>query len=119
MKELLERWARLESEDRVTAVDANGELIFTLAGHQYTIPVGDLESDPAAHAVLRAAVEEAITARGWGWELRYGMRPSKRPALATILRYRDGIPSGQSTCLGEPPAEALLSAYLTAVEAQG
>jgi hypothetical protein len=60
-----------------------------------------------ALAWLRDAVEAAIEARGWYWELRYWPpRKKHRAEIANLTQWAD------------TPAEALLAAFVEAVRAE-
>jgi hypothetical protein len=114
MKELLERWAKAEPERcqppqwsggaRVSLGPTNG------FGPQH--PVGR-QDDPVGLALLQAAAQEAIEARGWMGVIGFG---GSKGADARVVTSND---DDGTDAHGSTPAEALLSAYLTALEAQG
>jgi hypothetical protein len=123
MKELLERWAALEPE-RVkrrwdgclgVAYDDGGLVLEERPG-----TYGSPEFHKFAGIYVQAAVQEAIEARGWNWE---AARKGKWPDGAWMHTGHVWHPfSARPDEFGysrQSPAEALLSAYLTAVEAQG
>jgi hypothetical protein len=118
MKELLERWAKLEPT-RCEGV-YRGEGVFSVYVHLgreervYRIVHDLVESANAANSWLQAAVQEAIEARGWEWRLSriVGMYRALVDPMRESLHDHPGYHAGT-------PAEALLSAYLTALEAQG
>jgi hypothetical protein len=126
MKELLERWAKLEPT-RCEGV-YRGEGVFSVYVHLgreervYRIVHDLVESANAANSWLQAAVQEAIEARSWRWELTSPWRGDSH----TYTRYWCDLDASTSELdrpvigqEGESAAEALLSAYLTALEAQG
>jgi hypothetical protein len=114
MKELLERWAKLEPE-RIGERDHNGVYLVLFAGGLIGAWAEAIDvpfNRALGLAKLQAAVQEAIEARGWMGAVGFG---GARGADAMVLKTEgaDGADANGST-----PAEALLSAYLTALEAQ-
>jgi hypothetical protein len=107
MKELLERWRAVEPSR--FRLDPDGDYSVFLSGFWWGFPPGVGIVD--AH--VQQGVQEAIEARGWMGAVGFG---GARGADAMVLKTEgaDGADANGST-----PAEALLSAYLTALEAQG
>jgi hypothetical protein len=112
MKELLERWAKLEPT-RCEGV-YRGEGVFSVYVHLgreervYRIVHDLVESANAANSWLQAAVQEAIEARGWMGDLEF----TAGRAGAVVFTPEP------FTATGTTAAEVLLGAYLTALEAQ-
>lgn len=109
MRQLLEKWAEVEPgrckrETRdfyVTLGDNNFYLVIT-----DSTPGGYCPSKEAALARVQWATQQAIIARGWYFELIYS------------LEYGYEATVGESDCTSQDNmAEALLSAYLAAIEA--
>lgn len=115
MRDLLERWARLEP-DRCdpTHDDIMGNVILTIRWSRDTITLvpDDYPLDTFDRTCILAAVKEAIEALGWSWKLQeFGPKPHLvRAWIASSHRHAPLLREGST------PAEALLSAYLDAVE---
>jgi hypothetical protein len=118
MKELLERWAALEPE-RVkrrwdgclgVAYDDGGLVLEERPG-----TYGSPEFHKFAGIYVQAAVQEAIEAHEWDWDLCFNHQQDSPRYCAIIGDLYNGSTPGE---WGSTPAEALLSAYLTALEAQ-
>jgi hypothetical protein len=114
MKELLERWAALEPERVKRRWDGclgvahdDGGLVLEERPGTYGSP----EFHKFAGIYVQAAVQEAIEARGGRWVLEMAQEGTY---FANVKRGHGDYVVGGAT-----PAEALLSAYLTALEAQG
>lgn len=113
MRELLERWAELEPA--WCNVDGERASVMTDVGAPLERPrftaqfhrLGQYEPH------ILAAVIEAITARGWSWEIRGSGCPASARVTAAEGTYR---------CIADeptdPPAFPLLAAYLKALEAE-
>jgi hypothetical protein len=131
MKELLSKWASLEkgrcreSDPGTYDVIVGGEFDAILGGAWESVREPDegwaARSTAFQSALLQAAVQEAIAARSWDFDLSgSGYGPTYRA-------YVERVPSPVSEpardwwCYADTPAEALLQAYLTALveEAQG
>jgi hypothetical protein len=115
MKELLERWSRLEPDRCRWGDDSYREWYSALYD-------GDDEEawfDGKPNLpYLQAAVQEAITARGWAWEVGYytGRDPfyvgfvDASPQAHALEDYK------HHDSYGDNPALSLLAAYLQALE---
>lgn len=115
MRELLERWSRLEPERcSVMAPDSPSAWV-RLGGREHRVGTRDSTRDASGVelAVLLAAVIEAIEARGGSWELRGSGCPAS--ARVTLNGATHGCIADEPT---DPPAFALLGAYLRALEAE-
>lgn len=119
LETLLRRWAELEPE-RCIAQD-DGDLTLEWQGH-FNVDACSLRNglDPWDTALVQGAVQEAIEARGWIWDL--GTAPPRRGGnypdcmhAAGVFRVRGDM--DHNAC-GPTPAAAILSAYLQALEAQ-
>lgn len=107
MRELLERWAKLEPERcQVGEYYAH----FSLDGFQFRLWHNDVLT-PRRSATLLAAVIEAIEARGWDWNLM-----SMLPWNATARRYMATVTYHVKEA--DSDVAALLTAYLAALEAE-
>lgn len=108
MRELLERWAKLEPE-RLLGYDTTIGVGFSVDRHAHTViwKYGIRQID---RAVILAAVIEAIEARGWDWTIEHCTTCGHK-YTAWLSVTAPGQDAG-----GDTPAEALLSAYLAAVE---
>ena len=109
MRELLERWSRLEPE-RCGISEHAAHLGKSFA---FRIHWAVLGADPINLAVVLAAVIEAIEERGGSWELRGSGCPAS--ARVTLNGATHGCIADEPT---DPPAFALLGAYLRALEAE-
>ena len=117
MRELLEKWSAHEPE-RVhigpPLSDIGADI--RLGGLPLWVPFGAPSAE--ASAFILAATIEAITARGWEWSLW-----SDGNEVSGDITIRDddtnlGRVHGSGLKQLSTPAEALLTAYLNAVEAQ-
>lgn len=115
MRELLEKWARLEP---VRIVLLEGGKVRFPPPLNATMFCREIELDRVAAGILLAAVIDAIEARGWEWTLWGDGR--EREGIVHVVdsdpkkprrNYGDGLTTA--------PAAALLSAYLAALEAEG
>jgi hypothetical protein len=123
MKELLSKWASLEkgrcreSDPGTYDVIVGGEFDAILGGAWESVREPDegwaARSTAFQSALLQAAVQEAIEARGWMGVIGFG---GSKGADARVVTSND---DDGTDAHGSTPAEALLSAYLTALEAQG
>lgn len=106
MRELLKRWAQLQPSRCNMRTETLGPALVTLGGygHYYW-------GEPASAAVVLAATIEAITARSWMWSLG---TVTSRPSIWGFVNP-DGTRSHEGAAA--TPAEALLAAYLSALEA--
>jgi len=107
MKELLEKWAELESDE--CYLNCSEDTIYVIDGMQVDVcsNFGKYEL-----AIIQYAIQQAMEARGWDWSVLYN--PKKRYRANTF--YQPGL---DGWCIGlhdSCPAEALLSAYLQALE---
>jgi hypothetical protein len=117
MQELLLRWGRLEPER--CKYDVNHFLI-ELEGFKHRV----FTKVSPAEAIIQAAVQEAVTAGRWGYEVGNVFRPDSgdAPAItggadAIVHVSHDGDYSDEWYGRGgSNAAEALLSAYLAALE---
>jgi hypothetical protein len=111
MKELLSKWAALEPE-RCKHWDAGSAEMFTakLGWRYHPVWMAGDEEEPSLgrQGHLQAAVQEVIEAREWIGDLEF----TKGCAGACVLTP---VPFNAT---GATAAEALLGAYLTAVEAR-
>lgn len=115
MRELLEKWAEVEPgrckrETRdfyVTLGDNNFYLVIT-----DSTPGGYCPSKEAALARVQWATQQAIIARGWGFEMQFNTDWQNQ--TEAMVRYGVNWASSEPT---DNPAEALLSAYLKALSA--
>lgn len=108
MRELLERWAKLEPNRlRVSAVGAHLRQPDAWVVHW---PV--LTADPVNEPIILMGVIDAIEARGWSWNL-FGMAPWR-----DIRRNYEAKVDGRAARRADRPAAALLAAYLAALEAE-
>ena len=102
---LLRRWAEL-APDECRIVDDQG--IAILLGNGELSPYLDY-SDVTDLFVIQGAVQEAIEARGWEWKLEsIGGRATGYVSHGDTQRHERA----------QNPAAALLTAYLSAIEAQ-
>lgn len=112
MKELLKRWAAMEPERCENLY--NQAFRFHLEEGEYThsiYPVDDYLSKPDL-AWIQWATQQAIVSRGWGFELTLNTDWENR--AESMVRY--GVNWTSSPAIQSDPAEALLSAYLKALE---
>jgi hypothetical protein len=119
MKELLERWAKAEPK-RCWPMERGYERLGTHwvdpgPGAMGLALNGEKPLPTAERALLQAAVQEAIEAREWDWDLCFNHQQDSPRYCAIIGDLYNGSTPGE---WGSTPAEALLSAYLTALEAQ-
>jgi hypothetical protein len=118
MRELLARWAELEPErckHIKTGLQANRvewEEFYISDGDQELLTHSDMHNisctSNGALMWIQWAVQQAIVARGWYFQVRYV--PINKKFLASVGFTYDQI--------GDNPAEAILSAYLKEIEAQ-
>jgi hypothetical protein len=106
VKALLERWAKLEPERCQTSDGA----VHLGQGFAFMVHWPMLTADPVKVAVIFGATVEAIKARGWDWSVGNTLN---RPYSGHIVKPRFTYVQKAST-----PAEALLTAYLEALEAE-
>ena len=104
MKELLEKWAELEPKQ--CHKDPLNPATYYLLGASVNV-ISDLNVHELG--VVQMATQQAIEARGWLWSLSRPSGIGYVPWTATVRRFT--LRSYGS------PAEALLSAYLLALEA--
>ena len=117
MRELIIRWCQLEP-DRVTEVVDDGYTAHTIkrSGSHLHLVGDDYPLDSLDRAVLLSTVIEAIEARGYSpWHLS----KDEDGFAADVTRY----PSGYAVTVYGPDkcptaVEALLTAYLAAIEAE-
>lgn len=117
MKDLLARWAKFEPNR------CAGQML-RWSGGLLVLTHDDFPLDTHDHAVVLAAVKEAIEARGIEWQWHENSTLARLPSgTSQERRFYNGIvevrrPSGwYEEYLCDSPAEALLSAYLSALEA--
>ena len=112
MRDLLERWAQLEPE-RVhigpPLSDIGADI--RLGGVPFWVTFDTFGVE--APAIVLAATIEAIEARGWTWEVRRDLQGGY-PSRVWPLEVGRPV-TGWSR---NAPAEALLTAYLAAIEAE-
>lgn len=108
MRKLLEKWATLEPAlCRLSSLKPEDfELLNDPKGRWWTI----ITEDSLMH--IQAAVQDAIIARGWGFEMQFNTDWQNRTEV--MVRYGVNWASSEPT---DNPAEALLTAYLAAIEA--
>ena len=114
----LRRWSELEPERCKQTSPHDTEVCF-----DYQVAVAsdmffDVSSvsDPIAPSVIQSAVQSAIEARGWWFSLKAplaGVRPDYRAIVSSRERLVSPCDAEASN-----PAEALLSAYIKALEAE-
>jgi hypothetical protein len=116
MKELLERWSKVEPSQCQLA----GFQIFTVAGRgicadfTYSYTGTYIYEQELVLAWLQYAVQQAIEARKWSFEMKRDCWVFEPSYEATIWTTKaDGWHKS------DDPAEALLSAYLMALEGEG
>lgn len=107
MRAALERWAQLEPE----RCSITAHAVDLAAPFAFRIHWVMLDADPINRAALFTAVIEAIEARGWEWNVGTTMQPPVQAYVTTPKRRH--LSTRAAT-----PAEALLRAYLTALEAE-
>ena len=122
MRELLERWAQLEVERCWLDAERPNVLLGGLTLSYWTGPPmraipDDYPLDALDRALVLAATIEAVTARGWEWSLW-----SDGNEVSGDITIRDddtglGVVHGSGLKQLSTPAEALLTAYLAALEA--
>lgn len=126
MRELLERWSRLEPERCMSGPPTTHICV--------VVQVGDIDifhdgahtvmlDRPSAkqRALLLAAVIEAIEARGWDYRLSSSTpQPGMTHAIVWTGASRPGTRTYRPShdAHGDTPAAALLGAYLAALEAE-
>lgn len=115
MRDLLERWAQLEPERCARRSDVESEkypVVVDLRNGNFGLTIAAPVDGHERSYVLGATIE-AITERGWWWRLgSFGTNPE--------IRAYVGPPDpsyAPRPCSGDSPAEALLVAYLSALEA--
>lgn len=110
MKELLEKWAEIEPDPSTFNWDDSIQWI------EY--PVEHVSLCPIVKSI-QIHVQQAIEARGWDWKMHsVDFKDGKpRTYFATALYPRGEISLGSVTRQTTSPAEALLTAYLAALEA--
>lgn len=119
---LLARWAELEPE-RCTFIEAHKGIhndLYNFPRLDWSVDIKDLGpeghfSDPDKNcdlACIQGAVQEAIQARGWSWDMRH----NQYGGVGFEATVWDMGP--EYHCIGQSPAAALLSAYLKALEAE-
>ena len=120
MRALLERWSRLEPSRCNQFDDHMGGtgLQVTWTGTPMRAIPDDYPLDALDRALVLAAVIESIEARGWEWSLW-----SDGNEVSGDITIRDddtnlGVVHGSGLKQLSTPAEALLAAYLAALEAQ-
>jgi len=112
MRELLERWSRLEPERCMSGPPTTNICVSVRVGdglHDDTHAVVLDRPSAKQRALLLAAVIEAIETRGWLW--RYDS------SLKWACVWGQGIRGEKNRRGGDLPA-ALLGAYLAALEAE-
>lgn len=115
MKELLERWAELEpSRCKIEAwADNYGHWV---QQDIITVWVGPRASGGYKVEIIQHAVQQAIEARGWMWSICRLLAGSCGSEIAT-RDMANLIVSVISSSVHKEPSEALLSAYIQALEA--
>jgi hypothetical protein len=119
MKELLERWARLEPERCERMGEA--EFYLTSTSHLFVINFQDKRAGPQLiSALVQTAVQEALKERDWFWQLmRLGNAGRKVYAQVSWKASEPDKANAQYTnSWGEEEATTLLEVYLMALEAQ-
>jgi hypothetical protein len=113
LPELLRMWAKLEPErcEHWTGIPVETFTAPLGTGHQVLLAADEgSPSSPLRLAIIQAAVQEAIEARGWKWLISH--------AQAGHYEAQAGPRSLEPAYSASTPGEALLSAYLAALEAQ-
>lgn len=116
MRELLERWARLEPERCMSGPPTTHICVSVRVGDDTHAVMLDRPS-AKQQALLLAAAIEAIEARGWSFEARHLLGHSEasvevRPAQSLLV-----WPPYKATA--DTFTQALLGAHLAALEAEG
>ena len=113
MIELLERWAEMEPE-RCTKVELIND------GYGRFVRFGKYVDMPPewTTSIVQGDVQQAIEARGWDWKMHsVDFRDGKpRTCFATALYPRGEMSLRSITRQATSPTEALLTAYLAALE---
>lgn len=123
MLELLKRWAALEKE-RCVFDDEIGTyrviIGFDTTGSKLSMRLYEPDSYALDRAAIQAAVQQATNARLWEWQIAGFFYHGELMFNAVVNTDCNSDGSGDpiKSAKGHNAAEALLSAYLTALEAQ-
>jgi hypothetical protein len=123
MKELLKKWRELAASECALTLDLKRKQVFniTVAGREFNVTIldGDVYMPTATLPLLQAAVQEAIEARAWHWQTFYFPEATGDKHRAAVDGFNTPTYEPLKEFAAPSAAEALLSAYLTALEAQG
>lgn len=118
LREWLERWSKLETSLCGRTKDSgparrDGYYVSII---DETYFIADTDPSPAMFAIVQAAVQAAIVARGWGYILRFCADDIAPYLTASIYKTGTGE-IGHADAPGHSPALALLTAYCDSLEA--
>ena len=109
LSDLLERWSRLEPDRCQFSRDLEfEEPWYTVIFDTGRAHIEFKKATQEDHALLQAAVQKTIEARGWLWSVLYSSKGVYRAGVKIAERYISET--------AKFPAYALLAAYLKALE---